>query len=213
LEDAALDFAAINPATMDERYVMRSPVKGRTLATSLAYTPHYDHIRTMAIHAILGDDALSDMESVLHQVKQGRQQSVEKYNRAFRRALKQYITAGGPSVESNSHTYRKLYRKGLRQEVKQKINEVFNALQPLINRARAIERSLKLNSDDADPPISSPVAFVARQGNNKADATTTPAAVKYFVRAVKECESTESFAKLIDTLGASHVAFLDSVFI
>jgi hypothetical protein len=151
LEDAALEFAATNPATEAARYVMRSPVKGWSLATSLAYTPQYDHIRTMAIRAILGDDVLSDMESVLHQVKQGRMQSVEKYNRAFKRALEQYITAGGPTVVSNSHTYRKLYRKGLRKEVKQKIN-------------RAIERSLKLNSDDADPPTSLPVAFVARQG-------------------------------------------------
>ena len=70
-------------------------------------------------------------------------------------------------------------------------------------KARAIERSLKLDSDDASPPISLPVSFVDRQGNNKADATTTPAAVKDFVRAVKKCESTESFAKLIDTYSRS----------
>jgi hypothetical protein len=70
-------------------------------------------------------------------------------------------------------------------------------------KARAIERSLKLNNDDADPPISSPVAFVARQENDEADATTTPAAVKDFVRAVKKCESTESFVKLIDTYSRS----------
>jgi hypothetical protein len=92
-----------------------------------------------------------------------------------------------------------LYRKGLRRDIKQKISEVFNALQLLMKRARAIERSLKLNSDDADPPISSPVAFVARQGNNKADATTTPVAVKDFARVIGECKSTEFFAKLIDT--------------
>ena len=45
---------------------------------------------------------------------------------------------------------------------------------------------------------SSPVAFVARQDHSKADTTTTPVAVKDVARAVKKCDLTESFAKLID---------------
>jgi hypothetical protein len=89
LEEAAVTFALYYPATEDNEHVMRSPVKGRRLTTSYAYAPLYDDIRTMAIRAILGDDALSDMEQVLHQVKQGRHQSVDLYNRAFKRALEQ----------------------------------------------------------------------------------------------------------------------------
>jgi hypothetical protein len=116
LEDAAVTFATHYPATESSRHTMKSPVKGRSLTTSFVYTPLYDDIRTMAIHAILGDDALSDMEHVLHQVKQGRSQSVELYNRAFKRALDQYITAGGPPAMSNSHSYRKMYRRDFAKE-------------------------------------------------------------------------------------------------
>jgi hypothetical protein len=110
LEEAAVNFAAYYPATEDSHHVMKSPVKGQRLTSGYAYAPLYDDIRTMAIRAILGDDALSDMEHVLHQVKQGRSQSVELYNRAFKRALDQYITAEGPPETSNSHSYRKMYR-------------------------------------------------------------------------------------------------------
>jgi hypothetical protein len=110
LEEAAVSFASYYPATDGHHHAMKSPVKGRRLTSSYAYDPLYDDIRTMAIRAILGDDALSDMEHVLHQVKQGRSQSVELYNRAFKRALDQYITAGGPPAMSNSHSYRKMYR-------------------------------------------------------------------------------------------------------
>jgi hypothetical protein len=110
LEDAAVTFANAYPATEENQFAMKSPVKGRHLTTSYAYLPLYDDIRTMAIRAILGDDALSDMEHVLRQVKQGRSQSVDLYSRAFKRALDQYITAGGPPAVSNSHSYRKMYR-------------------------------------------------------------------------------------------------------
>jgi hypothetical protein len=76
---------------------------------------------------------------------------------------------------------------------------VFGTLKPLMAKAQAIERSLKLNDDGANASAGLPVAVVARQVTDKDKPRPTPAAVTDFVRAVTNCGSTESFAKLLDT--------------
>jgi hypothetical protein len=68
IEEDCVRFAQQHPV-VEASVGFLTPVKGFTLEASSAYEPLYE---ALAIRAILGEDALTDMEMVLDQVTQAR---------------------------------------------------------------------------------------------------------------------------------------------
>ena len=195
-ENYAIQWSADHPCNGGaQASAFRSPVKGKNLEAAVPYAPTYETIKAVAIQAVLGDDAHADMLAVLHQQRQG-PQDVEAYNRKFTNSLDLYVMCGGPSIASNLHQYRKLYRQGLNENIRSRIQNIPPTMSDEMAGAHSIERSLKLSGVlDAVTPGRTPSAFVMQ--TPKVPVIDETAAS--FADAIAKCSSTTAVAEQIDT--------------
>lgn len=191
LETHAIGWANDNPAAEGgegpECYL--SPIKGVALAASAPYAPAYIEVRSVAIRAVLGEDALTDMEEVLNNTRQDRQ-DVESFNRSFLKAINLYTLTGGPSVTSNLHQYRRLYRGALNDSISSRFNMLHDTLEKEMAAAHSIERSMKASGTLPKAPS----AFVMRS----TPAPTIDRGSAELIAAIKACSSTLDLVKQLD---------------
>ena len=195
LESHAVLWAANHPVSNDQGQPFRSPVKGIPLQAASPYDPTYDTLKSVAIKAVLGDDALNDMWSVLNQQRQGNQ-DVESYNRSFMKSLDLYVMCGGPGIKANLHQYRKLYRQGLNDSIRDRLFTVAETMAGEMAEAHKIERSLKMSGTlDAAAKPSSPSVFVMQTE----PPPTVDKVAAQFAAAIRACATTSDLAEQLDT--------------